>query len=202
MTHIYVSELTTMGSDYGLSPGKRQVIIWTNAGVLVIGHLVRNFSEMVIRIHTFLFKKILLKMSSGKRPPSYLGFNVLSFAREHVYLYLLSFIRTHGSGCWYFSWNKLKHPQTLPEYFGLSTRMVNLINYSDQPSDWLDLRLCEHHWKTTSVVYVDITRLRWHFSVIRLGFVYLNVLKWPTFIGEAHTLNMQEQRSFHQLPFY
>ena len=50
MTHIYVSKLTTIGSDYGLSPGKRQAIIWTNAGVLLIGHLVTNCSEIVIGI--------------------------------------------------------------------------------------------------------------------------------------------------------
>ena len=28
---------TTIGSDSGLSPGRRQSIIWTNAGILLIG---------------------------------------------------------------------------------------------------------------------------------------------------------------------
>ena len=33
VTHIYVSNLTIIGSDNGLSPGRRQAIIWTNAGI-------------------------------------------------------------------------------------------------------------------------------------------------------------------------
>ena len=32
LTHICISELTTIGSDNGLSPGQRQAIIWKNAG--------------------------------------------------------------------------------------------------------------------------------------------------------------------------
>ena len=34
VTHICVSKLTTIGSDNGLSPDRRQAIIWTNAGTL------------------------------------------------------------------------------------------------------------------------------------------------------------------------
>ena len=37
VTHICVSKLTIIGSDNGLSPGRRQAIIWTNAGILLIG---------------------------------------------------------------------------------------------------------------------------------------------------------------------
>ena len=33
--HICVSKLTIIGSDNGLSPGQRQAIIWTNAGLLL-----------------------------------------------------------------------------------------------------------------------------------------------------------------------
>ena len=36
MTHICVNKLTTIGSDNGLSPGRRQAIIRTNAGILLI----------------------------------------------------------------------------------------------------------------------------------------------------------------------
>ena len=34
--HICVSDLTSIGSDNGLSPGRRQAIIRTNAGILLI----------------------------------------------------------------------------------------------------------------------------------------------------------------------
>ena len=37
VTHICISKLTIIGSDNGLSPGRRQAIIWTNAGILLIG---------------------------------------------------------------------------------------------------------------------------------------------------------------------
>ena len=37
VTHICVGNLTIIGSDNGLSPGRRQAIIWTNAGILLIG---------------------------------------------------------------------------------------------------------------------------------------------------------------------
>ena len=50
VTHICVSELTIIGSDNGLSPGRRQAIIWKNAGVLLIESLGTNFSEIAIGI--------------------------------------------------------------------------------------------------------------------------------------------------------
>ena len=78
VTHICVSNLTINGSDNGLSPGRRQAIIWTNAGTLSIGQLGTNFSEILIKILTFSFKKMNLKMSSGKWLPFYLGLNVLT----------------------------------------------------------------------------------------------------------------------------
>ena len=78
MTHIYVSKLTVISPDNGLSPGWRQAIIWTNAGILLIGPLGTNFNEIFIEIHTFSFKKIHLKMSSGKWRPFCLGLNVLN----------------------------------------------------------------------------------------------------------------------------
>ena len=76
-THICVSQLTIIGSDNGLSPGRRQAIICTNAGLLLIGPLGTNFSEILIEILTFSFKKLRLKVSSAKRRPFYLGPNVL-----------------------------------------------------------------------------------------------------------------------------
>ena len=66
MTHICVGNLTIIGPDNGWSPGRRQAIIWTNAGILLIAPWGTNFSEILIGIHTFSFKKIHLKMSSAK----------------------------------------------------------------------------------------------------------------------------------------
>ena len=77
VTHICVSKLTIIGSNNGLSPGRRQAIIWTSAGILLIWPLRTNFSDILIEIHTFSFKKVHLKISSGKWRPFCLGLNVL-----------------------------------------------------------------------------------------------------------------------------
>ena len=61
VTHIWVDNITSIGSDNGLSPGRRQAIIWTNAGILLIGPLETNFSEISVEILTFSFKKMRLK---------------------------------------------------------------------------------------------------------------------------------------------
>ena len=78
VTHICVSKLTIIGSDNGLSPGRRQAIIWTTAGILLIGPLGTNISEILIKIYTLSLKKMHLKMSSGKWQPSCLSLNVLN----------------------------------------------------------------------------------------------------------------------------
>ena len=79
MRHICVSKLTTIGSDNGLSPSRRQAVIWTKAGILLIRTLGTNFSEILSEIHAFSFKKMHLKMSSAKWRPFCLGLNVLKF---------------------------------------------------------------------------------------------------------------------------
>ena len=52
--HICVSELAIIGSENGLSPGRSQAIIWTNAGTLLIGPLGTNISEILIGINIFI----------------------------------------------------------------------------------------------------------------------------------------------------
>ena len=77
MTHTCVSKLTIICSDNGLSPDLHQAIIWTNAKILLIGPLGTNFSEILIEILTFSFKKMPLKVLSAKWWPFCLGLNVL-----------------------------------------------------------------------------------------------------------------------------
>ena len=48
---------TIVGSDNNLSPVRHQAIIWTKAGLLWIGSLQTNFSEILIKIR-FWFKKM------------------------------------------------------------------------------------------------------------------------------------------------
>ena len=73
--HICVSKLIISGSN-GVSPSWHQAIIWTNAGLLLIGTVGINFREILNEIHTFSYKKMQLIMSVKWRPFC-LGLNVL-----------------------------------------------------------------------------------------------------------------------------
>ena len=81
VTYICVSNSTIICLDNGLSPGRRQVTIWTNARMLLIWTLGTNFSEIISEINTFLFKKKHLKMWSAKWRPFCLGLNLLIYHR-------------------------------------------------------------------------------------------------------------------------
>ena len=60
--HICVSKLTIIGSDNGLSPGRRQAIIWSNAGILLIGPFGTNFRDILIEIHIYFFREDALEI--------------------------------------------------------------------------------------------------------------------------------------------
>ena len=77
VTHIRLNRLTIIVSDNGLSPSRHQAIIRTSAGILLIGPLGTNFSEILIEICAFSLKKMYLKMSRKWRPFC-IGLNVLS----------------------------------------------------------------------------------------------------------------------------
>ena len=49
-TGLAFEEVTHWGWDNGLSPGRRQAIIWTNVGISLIGPLGTNFSEILHEI--------------------------------------------------------------------------------------------------------------------------------------------------------
>ena len=109
VTHICVSKLTITGSDNGLSPGRRQAFILANAGVLLIGLLGTNFSEISIEIYTFSFKQMHLEMSSGKWRPFCLGLIVLtnwpladffSLFYEHVLRFKFMSASKYSFPCW------------------------------------------------------------------------------------------------------
>ena len=93
--------LTNIGSDNGLSPCRHRAIIWTNAGMLSVEPLGTNFSENLIKILTFSFKKMHLKMLSGKWWPFCLSLNVLTlFFRARLYaIFCLSPLFPHKLHC-------------------------------------------------------------------------------------------------------
>ena len=84
MTHIWVNNLTIIGSDNGLWHGHRQAIIRTNDRLLSIGTLGTNINEILIEILAFSFQKIHLKMSSGKWWPFCPTLNVLTHSHRDL----------------------------------------------------------------------------------------------------------------------
>ena len=62
VTHICVSKLTIIAPDNGLSPSRRQAIIWTNPGILLIRTLGTNFSELISEMHTFSYQEIAVEV--------------------------------------------------------------------------------------------------------------------------------------------
>ena len=78
MTHICVSEQIIIGSYNGLSPGRHQAIIGTSAGILLIWRSGTKFNEILMKIHTFSFKKMHLIRSPAKWWPFCIGLNVLN----------------------------------------------------------------------------------------------------------------------------
>ena len=84
VTHICVNNLTTIGSDNDLSPGRIQAVIWTNAEILLIWPIGTKFNEISIEIHTFSLNKIHFKISSGKWRPFCLCLNVLISSTRNI----------------------------------------------------------------------------------------------------------------------
>ena len=67
LSDAYVSvNYAIIGSDNGLSPKRRQPIIWTNDGLLPIRPPGTYFNDILFKIQTFSFKKMHLKMLSAK----------------------------------------------------------------------------------------------------------------------------------------
>ena len=90
VTHICVGKLTIIGSDNGLSPDRRQAIIWTNAGILLIGPLGTNFSEILIEIQTFFieentFENVVCEMLFISSRPQCVNESFCSFYSNYLF---------------------------------------------------------------------------------------------------------------------
>ena len=109
VTHICVGNLAIIGSDNGLSPGRRQAIIWTNAGILLIRTLGTNFSEILGKIHSFSFQKMHLKMSSAKGRLFSFGLNELNVSQCSILNHQTSGPKyDHTVSLWCHIWNRLR----------------------------------------------------------------------------------------------
>ena len=106
-----VCKIIVIGSDNSLSPGRRQVVIWTNAGILIIGSLGIHFNEILSKSYTFSFKKTPVKLSSAKmasissRPRLVNTPRVKSISRIPKPYFCTSYDFTTLNGCRLFKFN-------------------------------------------------------------------------------------------------
>ena len=110
VTHICVSKLTIIGSDNGLSPGRRQAIIWTNDGILLIWALGTHFSEVLIEIQTFsfwtkMFESVVCEMAAiWFRPQWVNGCDEVIWAFHPVYPPVVSLTTEDQTFVWIQWW--------------------------------------------------------------------------------------------------
>ena len=154
VTHVCTSKLN-IGSENGLSPSRRQAIIWTNAGIWLIRALGTKFSE----IHTFSFKKMHLKMLSAKWDQFCLSLYVLGdlvtgLPSATVFQYFVTEITL-----WLLklSWN-----------FGQNTEIIAVCYWSEFPEvgSPVVIEFCCVHYEAIS----------WDFCTWHFGLLYIEIL--------------------------
>ena len=176
MTHICVGNQNIIGSDNGLSPGRRQAIIWTNAGILLIGPLGTNFSEFLIVIHAFSFSKLHLEMASAKWRPFCLDLNVLMY-QFRVILRLC--IRTSIAIIWNICWTNDVYANSMDEY-SRNMQVLSVIWRMMHELLWITIFWTKsrviiigkspHEWPKKSLF--TVTNVLFHFSHAILCFVH------------------------------
>ena len=162
VTHICFSKQTIIGSDNGLSPGRRQAIIRTNAGILLIWTMGTNFSEILSEIHTFSFKKMLLKMSSAKWWQFCLSLNVLNAHSSKYAIWHINF----GHDCFSLYLVLLSSESYLNQWFLITSEIyffkmviilsttethsgsclnTNMLSFQDRDSHYVQMRGPHNH---------------------------------------------------------
>ena len=81
--HICIGNLAIIWSDNGFSPGRCQAIIWTNDGILLIGPLGTNFSEiLIIFIQENAFQSVVCEMAAILSRPQCVKVDISMVSRD------------------------------------------------------------------------------------------------------------------------
>ena len=115
MRKLFQCDIETERRIYGSAKYaiiRPQPIIWTKVGILLLGPLGTYFSEILIDIYIFSFKKMHLKLSSGNWWPFCLGLNLLT-GKGLVTGICISKLGHHWIRLWLFVW-VMARPLTEP----------------------------------------------------------------------------------------
>ena len=118
-----------------LSPIRRQAIIWTNAGILLIRALGSDFSEISIGIQILSSKKLHFKTSSAKWRPFCLGLNELT---NIIGLMIHGICKYVGLYNPWSSWHT-SHTNIICTYNSIPTELDKLVmrNFIKSSPSWL-----------------------------------------------------------------
>ena len=131
------------GSDNVLSPIRRQAIIWTNAGILLIGPLGTKSSEMLFEIHTFSFKKVHLKVLFSKWRSFCPGVDELTRIELGTYLY----------GCFY----QYHCVELLGDVLSAKHNFVNFLRINCIVNLYFNGYSCGFLWVTFIKITIEVT---------------------------------------------
>ena len=130
-THICVSILSIIGSDSGLSPGRRQVIIWINAGIsLIFFIMMRTSICWCIFISYLIHCKILLHILEFE-----------SVTHHNNYKGKLSYLHNNGScedipySCYKIPHFNVTHFSCLLTYMSSAKHTVASVSYKSRNFD-------------------------------------------------------------------
>ena len=142
MTHICIGKLTIIGLDNGLLPKWHQAIIWTSAGILLIGPSGTNFCEILIGVQIFSFKKMYWKMSDARWHPFCLCLNVLTPCGLVIWHHKSGSILSWAMVYCQFSIKPL--PEAMSTFYQLCKISIKIAKFSWNP-DWGNV-LCIMIW--------------------------------------------------------
>ena len=119
VTHICVSKILTISSNNGLSPGRRQAIIWNDAGILGIGRLGINFSGILIEINILSCKKYYDDVKMGA-----IASQITSLTIVYSFVYSDADQRKHqSSASLAFVWGIHRGPVNSPHKWSVTRQM-------------------------------------------------------------------------------
>ena len=123
---VCVGSLTIIGSDNGLSPGRRQAIFWINAVILFIGPLGTNFNEILI---TSVIWELAAVFSRPQWVKYQLCFGVTLLRNSDIARCVTHTMHTTpAKKYWLANWMIFHHDATLAN-FGLSLMLSLIYRY-------------------------------------------------------------------------
>ena len=112
VTHICVSKLTFIGSDNGLSPGRRQAIIWTNATNIIKLNL-RNKLQWNLKRNSYIFiqenafENVVCEMAAILSRPQCVNKISLKWLHWNVFLKVPLMMKQHQFSLQVMAWRWL-----------------------------------------------------------------------------------------------